>query len=94
MIKFTSYLPMVGGSPRVLRLLPPLKTGRHDIAEILLKVALSTINQIKSNRFDNIGGIIDNHCLKYFFIIKDNNYTTNLTTTMVPNTEKTKSEKK
>ena len=26
-----------------------IKTGRHDIAEILLKVALSTINQIKSN---------------------------------------------
>jgi len=25
-------------------------TGRHDIAEILLKVALSTINQIKSNQ--------------------------------------------
>jgi hypothetical protein len=25
------------------------KTGCHDIAEILLKVALSTINQIKSN---------------------------------------------
>ena len=24
------------------------KTGRHDIAEILLKVALSTINQMKS----------------------------------------------
>jgi hypothetical protein len=24
------------------------KTGRHDIAEIWLKVALSTINQIKS----------------------------------------------
>jgi hypothetical protein len=24
------------------------KTGRHDIAEIVLKVALSTINQIKS----------------------------------------------
>ena len=38
---------MVDGSLRVLRL-PPLKTGRHDIAEILLKVALSTINQIKS----------------------------------------------
>ena len=35
------------------------KTGRHDIAEILLKVALNTINQIKSNhkvnmRIDNI----------------------------------------
>ena len=41
-IKFTSYLPMVGGS---LRLLPPLKNGRHDIAEILLKVALNTKNQ-------------------------------------------------
>jgi hypothetical protein len=26
------------------------KTGRHDIAEILLKVVLNTINQIKSNR--------------------------------------------
>jgi hypothetical protein len=26
------------------------KIGRHDIAEILLKVALSTINHIKSNQ--------------------------------------------
>jgi hypothetical protein len=37
---------MVGGSPGI----PPsstTKTGRHDIAEILLKVALNTINQIK-----------------------------------------------
>jgi hypothetical protein len=25
------------------------KTGRHDIVEILLKVAVNTINQIKSN---------------------------------------------
>jgi hypothetical protein len=33
---------MVGGSFRVLRLLPPLKTGRHDKAEILLKMALNT----------------------------------------------------
>ena len=49
MIEFTSRLPMVGGSLRVLQLLPPLKTGRHDIAEILLKVALSTINLIKSD---------------------------------------------
>jgi hypothetical protein len=38
---------MVGGSLRVFRLLPPLNTGRHDIAEILLKVALKhqKINQ-------------------------------------------------
>jgi hypothetical protein len=27
------------------------KTGRHDIAETLLKVELNTINQIKSNPF-------------------------------------------
>ena len=33
---------MIGGS---LRRLPPLKTGRHYIDEILLKVALSTIHQ-------------------------------------------------
>jgi len=31
---------MVGGSLRVLRHPPPLKTGHHDLAEILLKVAL------------------------------------------------------
>jgi hypothetical protein len=41
---------MVGGSLRVLGRLPP-KTGRHDIAEILLKVALThqklNQNQIK-----------------------------------------------
>ena len=29
------------------------KTGRHDIAEILLKVALNTKNQIKSNQILN-----------------------------------------
>jgi hypothetical protein len=38
---------MVGGSLRVLQLLPPLKLVAHDIlvAEILLKVALNTINK-------------------------------------------------
>jgi hypothetical protein len=30
------------------------KTGRHDMAEILLKVALNTINQIKSNHQDKM----------------------------------------
>jgi hypothetical protein len=29
-------------------------TGRHDIAEILLKVGLSTRNQIKSSHIDDI----------------------------------------
>jgi hypothetical protein len=36
---------MVGGSLLVLWLLSTTKTGRHDITEILLKVALSTKNQ-------------------------------------------------
>ena len=45
-IKFVSDLRRVGGFLRVLRFPPPNKTDRHDIAEILLKVALSTINQI------------------------------------------------
>jgi hypothetical protein len=35
---------MVGGSLRVLQF-STTKTGCHDIAEILLKVALNTINQ-------------------------------------------------
>jgi hypothetical protein len=37
---------MVGGTPAS----STTKTGRHDIADILLKVALNTINQIKSNQ--------------------------------------------
>ena len=45
-IKFISCLPMVGGSLQVLRLLSPLKL----VAMILLKVALNTKNQIKSNQ--------------------------------------------
>ena len=40
---FTSYLPMLGG---FLRLLPPLTlVAIHEIAEILLKVALNTKDQ-------------------------------------------------
>jgi hypothetical protein len=43
---------MVGGSHWVLRLLPPLKLhGRHDIAEILLKVALNTKKSINQSHF-------------------------------------------
>jgi hypothetical protein len=36
------------------------KTGRHDIAEILLKVALNTKNQIKSNLQDVVKEILLN----------------------------------
>jgi hypothetical protein len=41
---------MVGGSLRGFPASSTTKTDRHDIAEILLKVALNTINQIKSNQ--------------------------------------------
>jgi hypothetical protein len=33
---------------------PSTKTGRHDIADILLKVASNTINQIKSNQYRQV----------------------------------------
>ena len=45
-IKFTSCLSMVGGSLGIPSS-SSTKTGRHDIAEILLKMALNTINKIK-----------------------------------------------
>ena len=51
MIKFTSCLSIRDGrwfSPGTPASFTT-KTGRHDIAEILLKMALNTINQIKSN---------------------------------------------
>ena len=48
-IKFTSCLPMIGGFFPGTPASSTTKTGRHDIAEILLKVALKTNNQsIKS----------------------------------------------
>jgi hypothetical protein len=46
-LKFTSSLPMVGGSLQILRLSSTI-TGCHDIAEIFLKIALNPINQFKS----------------------------------------------
>jgi hypothetical protein len=45
---------MVGGSLRVLRHPPPLKLVCHEIAEILLKVALKH-QQSKSNPMHNKG---------------------------------------
>jgi hypothetical protein len=44
------------------------KTGHHDIAEILLKVALNTINQIKSNQPNVMWSIVINICLLYLFL--------------------------
>jgi hypothetical protein len=40
-------------------LLPPLKTGRHDIDEKLLNVALSTINQIKLKSYMLSGKVVN-----------------------------------
>jgi hypothetical protein len=40
-IKFTNCLPMVGGSLRVLPASSTTKIDRHDIAEIVLKVAFT-----------------------------------------------------
>ena len=42
---------MVGGSLRVLPASSTTKTGRHDITEILLKVALNTIKTKKIKGF-------------------------------------------
>ena len=47
-IKFTSCLPTVGGSSPGTPASSTTKTGRHDIAEILLKVALNTKNEKKN----------------------------------------------
>ena len=45
-IKFASCLHMVGGSLRILPASSTTNTGRHDIAEIMLKVAFNTKNQL------------------------------------------------
>jgi hypothetical protein len=50
-IHFTSCLPVVGGS---LLASSTTKTGRHDIAEILLKMALSTNKKIQSIISDEV----------------------------------------
>ena len=42
-IKFVSDLWQVDGLLRVLRFPPRIQTDRHEITEILLKVALDTI---------------------------------------------------
>jgi hypothetical protein len=46
-IKFVSDLRHISGFLLVLRFPPPIKLTRRDITEILLKVALNTINQPK-----------------------------------------------
>ena len=47
-IKFVSDLRQVCGFLGALRFPPPIKTDRHGIAEILLKLALNTITPLVS----------------------------------------------
>ena len=60
MIKFVSDLRKVGGFIQELRFPQPIKTDRHDITEILLKVALNTITLNPNNRdAGNFNWLID-----------------------------------
>ena len=54
MIKFTSYLPTVGGSLRVLQLLPPLK--------LVGNIAESGIKHNKSNQSSFLSSVLLYHC--------------------------------
>ena len=57
---FVSELRQVGRFLRVLRF-PSNKTDRHDMTEILLKVALTIIEILSLNH--NVSSLkIDNHC--------------------------------
>ena len=59
------------------------KTGHHDIAEILLKVALNTINQIKSNQPNVMWSIVINICL--LLSINFSHFNSFFPSTAVPN---------
>jgi hypothetical protein len=55
-IKFVINLHQVLGFLRVLRFPLPNKTDRHDITDILLKVALNTITQTQHHKDKLISG--------------------------------------
>ena len=59
MIRCVSDLRQIGGFLRILWFPPPMKLNdRHNIAEILLKVALNTIKQTNKQTSNRIGGVI------------------------------------
>ena len=70
-IKFTSCLPMVGGSLRVL-VSSTTKTGRHDIAEIFLKVALNTENQSINHPSTRLPSPPRSQCISNLFFFLTN----------------------
>jgi len=53
-IKFVSDLRQVGGFSAGTPVSSTNKTDRHDIAEILLKVALNTIKQTTKNHYTGV----------------------------------------
>jgi len=57
-IKFVSDLRKFGGFCPVTPVSSTNKTDRHDVTEILLKVALNTINQTKPNKTILIGTVL------------------------------------
>ena len=66
MIKFVSDLRQVGGFSAGTPVSSTNKTDRHDIAEILLKVALNTIKQTTKNHYrvclsTHAPGVCGNH---------------------------------
>jgi hypothetical protein len=70
------------------------KTGRHDIAEILLKVALNTINQIKSNLIFSVYRISNSHNILDSLIRRMEQYANNLEDLVGQRTEAFLEEKK
>ena len=55
--KFVSDLLQVDGFLRVLRFPLPLKTDRHDISKILLKVELNSIIHLTLDAYDFHGAL-------------------------------------
>jgi len=84
-------LRQVGGFLLVLRFLHSNKTGRHNVSEILLKVALNTINQTKCYlvhpRFQCNGVYLLNLLILFFsFCLSSVNYLTEILLKVALNT--------
>ena len=73
-IKFVGDLQQIGGFLRVIRFPPPIKTDRHDITQILLKVAVNTIKKNKKNTaiYQYTNPRIDNNFHKWLVLDSHN----------------------
>jgi len=70
-IMFVSDLRQVSGFHRVLQFPPPIKLNHHDITEILLKVALSTITLTQISQSTVISNIYLLHTMTISYWSKD-----------------------